>query len=468
MPGSATWSWDFGDGTTAIVMNPTHTFSASGTYCVTLTIATGNGCTAIDTQCITVTGGSNPTFNCVNVNAGYTYTDTNWTCSFTNTTTNTNTAPATVTYEWHFGDGGTDTLASPVHFYSNPGTYNVWMVATWSANGSVLCQDSSGQQVVISGGIPPTNEISAVAIWDSSVNADSASVKFWLIAYDSVAQTLMAVDSFLMPCFSNINYASAYWNNLPAGDYRVKAHMIDQPSSWTTGFLPTYADSAYNWQSATVMNHTGTTTGTAIYLRQGIPMSGSGFISGNVLQGANRGTAVGDPMGNITILLRNNTNNQLVASTETDANGTYTFTNVPVGSYNVYPEELNYATTPSAPIQITANNTNSTTNDFWRETVAKTLHPITPSGVKAVQQEGQILISPNPAKDLLSIQFATAPQKGSTVQLYNLSGQLVKAFPITDAQTTQQLSLSGVAAGQYLLYIPTSQGRQVSRITIQP
>ncbi len=461
----ATYAWNFGDGTTSTAFSPSHTYANAGTYCVVLTVATGTGCTAVDTQCISVTGTGTGGFSCANVNAAFTYTDTNWTFTFSNTTINTNTAPATVAYSWSFGDGGTDTLASPWHFYSSPGTYNVYMIATWSANGVVLCTDTFQQQVVIAGP-PPINELVATAVWDASISAGNASVMFWLINYDSTTQMLTAVDSALMPCFSNVSFIDAYWTNLPSGDYRVKAHMINQPSSWTTGLLPTYADSAFNWQNATVISHSGARSGAAIYLQQGLPMNGPGFISGNVLQGANKGTAVGDPMRHITVYLRNAANKP-VASTETDANGMYSFRNVPVGSYNVYPEEMNYATTPSATIQITAANPRSTANDFWRETIAKTLHPMA-TAVQSVSLENAVRISPNPAHDRLNIQFPTTPQKGAVLQLYNLSGQLVKSYEINDAQPAQQLSLSGIAAGNYLLHIPTAGGKQVSRITIQP
>ena len=38
----SSWAWDFGDGTTSTLQNPSHTFGAAGTYSVTLT-STGPG-----------------------------------------------------------------------------------------------------------------------------------------------------------------------------------------------------------------------------------------------------------------------------------------------------------------------------------------------------------------------------------------------------------------------------------------
>lgn len=42
--GATTWAWDFGDGGTSSVQNPTHTYAAAGVYTVTLTVDVG-GCT---------------------------------------------------------------------------------------------------------------------------------------------------------------------------------------------------------------------------------------------------------------------------------------------------------------------------------------------------------------------------------------------------------------------------------------
>jgi gliding motility-associated-like protein len=46
--------WDFGDGTTANVQNPTHSFPGTGTYTVKFTTFNGFGCTTTSTQTITV------------------------------------------------------------------------------------------------------------------------------------------------------------------------------------------------------------------------------------------------------------------------------------------------------------------------------------------------------------------------------------------------------------------------------
>lgn len=44
------WHWDFGDGTSSTQRNPSHRYQAEGTYFITLTITTAEGCTASETK----------------------------------------------------------------------------------------------------------------------------------------------------------------------------------------------------------------------------------------------------------------------------------------------------------------------------------------------------------------------------------------------------------------------------------
>ncbi len=48
------WSWTFGDATdsSSVLANPTHTYSDTGTYCVTLSVVDQHGCTANTVDCI--------------------------------------------------------------------------------------------------------------------------------------------------------------------------------------------------------------------------------------------------------------------------------------------------------------------------------------------------------------------------------------------------------------------------------
>jgi len=58
--GPASWSWDFGDGTTSTAQNPVHTYTAAGTYTVSLSVTNAQNNTASHTKVdyIHVTQGS--------------------------------------------------------------------------------------------------------------------------------------------------------------------------------------------------------------------------------------------------------------------------------------------------------------------------------------------------------------------------------------------------------------------------
>jgi PKD repeat protein len=125
-----TYAWDFGDGATSTDENPTHAYTAAGTYTVTLTATNAAGSDDA-TATVTVNAGA------VVPDAGFTWTAAGLTATFTNTTTGT----APITYAWDFGDGGTSTDAAPAHAYAAAGTYTVTLTATNSEGSDTATDD---------------------------------------------------------------------------------------------------------------------------------------------------------------------------------------------------------------------------------------------------------------------------------------------------------------------------------------
>ncbi|MBV1907855.1 MAG: PKD domain-containing protein [Kangiellaceae bacterium] len=62
------WSWDFGDGNTSSVQNPSHSYTSAGTYTASVTVTDNEGATDTSSQTVTVSDGSVST-------GGFTETD---------------------------------------------------------------------------------------------------------------------------------------------------------------------------------------------------------------------------------------------------------------------------------------------------------------------------------------------------------------------------------------------------------
>ena len=120
--GSATYSWDLGNGTTSTLTDVSGSYIAAGTYTCTLTVTDGGVTT---TYSMTITVFPAPTVDFV---ASDTAVCPGSTVSFTSTTLAG--VPGALTYAWAFGDGHVSTSSSPSDLYSAPGYYNVTLSAT--------------------------------------------------------------------------------------------------------------------------------------------------------------------------------------------------------------------------------------------------------------------------------------------------------------------------------------------------
>jgi PKD repeat protein len=146
------WHWDFDDGTTSDVRNPTHSFPNGGTFDVTLTVTDARGVTGSVTKTITVEGPPNvaPT---VVIAFTPTAPNINQNVTFTATVTDPDQPAGTeFTYEWDFGDGSAKSNAkSPVHPFPEKKSYTVTVKVTDTRSG-----EGTATKTVVIGNDPPT------------------------------------------------------------------------------------------------------------------------------------------------------------------------------------------------------------------------------------------------------------------------------------------------------------------------
>ena len=123
------WFWDFGDGSTSSVQNPTHVYSKIGTYKVNLTTTTSIGCSNTTSKDNIINSKPVVQFNakttsgCLPLNPNF---------------TDFSTAANGSTYQWIFGDSTISYDKIPNHTYLKDGLFTVKEIIT--APGG--CKDS--------------------------------------------------------------------------------------------------------------------------------------------------------------------------------------------------------------------------------------------------------------------------------------------------------------------------------------
>lgn len=138
---AVSYQWDFGDGTTSVVANPTHIYQLPGIYNTRLIVVNNNGCTdTLLSSAINVTASGNnfnplpPITACVP-----------FTINFVDHSSSSS-------WLWNFGDGTTSVLSSPTHTYTTPGTYNV-SLSTTGVNGTCSQNAPNLRTIIINGGV---------------------------------------------------------------------------------------------------------------------------------------------------------------------------------------------------------------------------------------------------------------------------------------------------------------------------
>lgn len=115
--------WDFKDGTTSRLPNPTKVFNASGTYLVSLTVTDVQNRSSVVERPVLVNARPHVSFatptGVIPLQKEVVFTDLS-----------TDSDGYVAAWAWDFGDGGTSTLPSPPYTFTRPGTYPVTLTVT--------------------------------------------------------------------------------------------------------------------------------------------------------------------------------------------------------------------------------------------------------------------------------------------------------------------------------------------------
>lgn len=120
-----TYQWDFGDGSQGTGVDPTHTYTAGGTYTVTLVVNDGKVNSAPSTTAATIEDVVNdPPV----ADAGGPYSGAVGSPIALDGSGSSDEEGAELAYSWDFGDGTHGTGVNPTHTYTAAGAYTVTLV----------------------------------------------------------------------------------------------------------------------------------------------------------------------------------------------------------------------------------------------------------------------------------------------------------------------------------------------------
>jgi hypothetical protein len=201
------YSWNFGDsagGTldTSHVANPSHTYTGSGVYSVTL-IACNGVCSPL--RCDTFTEPLS-IFDSTNTQSSYTYTPLEPcigdTVKFANTSLNAN------SYKWNLGDNTTSVLKNPKKAYTASGTYVVQLIAIGSVK-----SDTSYQSVIVSTApvatISPSGNISICSTDSVILTGSGGDYYQWSNGRVSTSITVKASGTYTVTAYNNCGNAAS-------------------------------------------------------------------------------------------------------------------------------------------------------------------------------------------------------------------------------------------------------------------
>jgi len=163
------WFWDFGDGDTSTLQNPTHYYGVPGSYDVMLVVTNAEGCTdtMLKPRFITVDPGPVADFNMSDNDVCIPET-----VFFTDASVSDSTI---ISWEWNFGDGNSSTQQNPANVYTTVDTFAVTLMIETVAG----CRDTVTKQIITHG--PPVADAgpaSAICFGDSAQLNGSGGVTY--------------------------------------------------------------------------------------------------------------------------------------------------------------------------------------------------------------------------------------------------------------------------------------------------
>ncbi|MGZ8558430.1 MAG: PKD domain-containing protein [Chitinophagaceae bacterium] len=216
------WEWNFGDGGTSTLQNPSHSYSNTGFYTVTLTVTSNSGCKRTTTKgrYIRVVNGVDTDFNFLPPSS----CRPPYVVKFQNQSS----GPGNVSYSWNFGNSQTSALKNPTVTYNAPGTYTIRL----NAQSDLGCGGTIQKTITITPTTTDFTSISTICLEQPvsfQHNSSSTPVtSFWDFGDGTTSAQINPVKTFLTPGIFNVRLINNYSNCTDSVTKTVT--VIDNPA----------------------------------------------------------------------------------------------------------------------------------------------------------------------------------------------------------------------------------------------
>jgi hypothetical protein len=330
-------------------------------------------------------------------------------------------------WSWDFGDGKTSTVQDPEHVYDQAGVYMVSLTI------NALPPEFHGFQTSTI-----TKQVQVGLREEHHMGGQVFGTPFpidfgiaYLYAYDE-DNNLVLIGT------SQINYEGIYYfYAVPVGKYVTKARL--QASSELYGqFIPTYFGDVYDWNDAEeiILADADNFECNITLLPSSGLAAGTGKIAGQISYDTSMFVRTPIPAGNVEIVLLNG-QGALKTCGLSDNDGYFNFSNIPFGTYQLFPD---VAGIPTTPMYVTISEDKPLVND-----VNMVIFPgeITFSINENVSDfvDNALLLYPNPVTDQARISLQVKKTSDMTVMITDLSGRLISSQQTQVLQGSQEIIL---------------------------
>ena len=310
-----------------------------------------------------------------------------------------------------------------------------------------------------------------------------------LIGYTYYQRSPFADTAIILP---NGNFE---FQDVPFGEYILLA-MADDVGS--TRYSPTYAESAAHWVDATriIVSLSSSTSGITITVPELPAPIGTNGLSGRVTEVDSSDFATGDPSlkaamkkpkaGGKAHLARSKlkTDYEIIATTETDENGDFSFTNVEDDTYIIIIEVAGLPVTTYHEVTVTGGMYVSNINYFISEEdiVAEgdplypedpedpvepedpedPVEPEEPDNTTSAKSESNIKFYPNPGKGVFNL-YIPDDFNLNNISILDIGGNKI----YSQSYYEKKINLSNIESGIYFVTITTDKEQRLIKLMIE-